>query len=357
MKKKKTLALIGSGPSSLMVLSQLRDEYDVTLFEKPNKNFVLGRRILVSGNGRANFFNADLLSRPGAFEMLSFLKESLHFRYVTEGKLYYPYFNRSECLQKVLISSIEKNPNVRVVDSAVVEVDPEKKKLIYLKDGKRTSFDYDYLVFAPGGRSYDRKDYSYDLLKSLKVSYKPFESLLCPVRVRERIPSYLDKNRLRCTLTLLEDNKPVFEEKGEVLFKNDGLSGICVFDSTLTLREKEHEGKTFTYRIDYDDGTLRKDDLDSAPEFLRHYLSEKGISFPSPIYFTFEDFYPFENSQVSFGGILTSERNENLTLKKHPDIFALGEVMDNSYICGGYNMGNALLEGYLCGKELLGYAK
>ncbi len=351
--KKKKLAVIGSGPASLMALSMLKDEFEVYLFEKPSRNNILGKRILVSGNGRANFFNEDLLVKKGAEEMLSYLRLNLHFAYSKEGKLYYPYFNRSECLHSVLIERISGNKNIHVLFSEVLSLLPQKNLLFYLKDGRKESLVYDICIFAPGGRSYDRDDFSYRLLDSLGVSYKAFEPLLCPVRVKEQIPSYLDKNRLRCALSLCCDKTTIYTEKGEVLFKKDGISGICVFDSTLYLRKKFQKNKDYVYVLDYSQGNLGKEDVDSTPFFLKRYLKEKNILFPSPLSFTFLDFYPFSASQVSYGGILASERNEDLSLVKHRNIFALGEVMNNNYICGGYNMGNAMLEGFLCGKELI----
>lgn len=355
--KKKIIAVIGAGPASLMALSLLKDEFEVYLFEKPGKNNILGKRILVSGNGRANFFNEDLVSRKGAKDMLLYLKQQLHFSYLKEGKLYYPYFNRSECLHSVLTEKIKENPDIHVLFSEVISLFPKDNEVFYLLDGKKESLHYDYCIFAPGGRSYDREDFSYRLLDSLGVSYKPFEPLLCPVRVKERIPPYLDKNRLRGLLTLFCDDRPIYKERGEVLFKKDGISGICVFDSTLFLREKLCPGRSFTYVLDYSQSEMTEDDVVSSPLFLKRYLQEKKLEFPSPLRFTFLDFYPFSSSQVSYGGILKEERNQDLSLLKYPNIYALGEVMDNNYICGGYNMGNALLEGFLCGKELVEHAK
>ena len=352
--KKKTLAVIGSGPAALMAVSLLKDTYDVFLFEKPSRTNTLGKRILVSGNGRANFLNEDLLSLEDARNMLSYLRNVLHFAYQTEGKLYYPYFNRSECLHSVLTRDLSSS--VHVLFSEVKEIHPERKTVSYLQDGKRKEQRYDYAIFAPGGRSYDREDFTYGLLDSLNVAYRPFESLLCPVKVKEKIPPYLDKNRLKVVLSLLWNGNEVFQENGEVLFKSDGISGICVFDSTLTIRHMENRGGTFTYTMDYSKGLLLSRDLPSAPLFLKRYVEDRKLVFPQPLRVTYAGCYPFSSSQVSYGGILLSERNEDLSLKKHPEIYTIGEVMDKNFICGGYNMGNALMEGYRCGKELLKHA-
>ena len=350
------IVLIGAGPASLMAASKLDEGHSITIIEKPSRNFLLGKRILVSGNGRANFFNEDLLSKKGAKEMLAFLHERLGFSYAQEGKLYYPFFNRSECLQQAFVQYLSKRNDVSIVKATCLKVDPNGKSvLIKEEDGRQKKVIYDCLIFAPGGRSYDRDDFSYGLLDSLGVRYLPFESVLCPVKTMEKIPDYLARQRLKGHLSLFLDGKHLYEEDGEILFKDDGISGICVFDSTLFIRKNQNKGKRFVFRFDYTrrNGTvLSEKDLETAPYFLRRYLKERGIAPLEPLEFTYKEMYSFKDSQISYGGILEEERYEDLSLKKHPDIYPLGETMNRNFICGGYNMGNALLEGYLAAKEI-----
>lgn len=164
---------------------------------------------------------------------------------------------------------------------------------------------------------------------------------------------------MRCTITLTgDDNILYIENNAEVLFKSDGLSGIGIFNSSLFIRQNENKYKNFGITLNYslydDNSHIPFDTIDSAPLFLRKYLKERKIQYPDVLTFSFKDFYSFEDSQISYGGILLSERNSStLSLLKYPNIFPLGEVMDNNFICGGYNMGNALIEGYIVGKDLL----
>lgn len=358
MKKKQIIVAIGSGPSTLLALSLLEDKFDIYLLEKPTKNFILGKRILVSGNGRANFFNENLTKIQEGRETLDYLSK-IHFAYTLEGDLYYPFFKRSECLHSLLVNKITSNKNIHILQASALKVNTEKNTVSILEAGVKKDLNYDYLIFAPGGRSYDRKDFDYNLINSLNVKYKPFESCLCPIKVKEKIPDYLNKNRLRCTITLTgDDNILYIENNAEVLFKSDGLSGIGIFNSSLFIRQNENKYKNFGITLNYslydDNSHIPSDTIDSAPLFLRKYLKERKIKYPDVLTFSFKNFYSFEDSQISYGGILLSERNSStLSLLKYPNIFPIGEVMDNNFICGGYNMGNALIEGYIVGKELL----
>lgn len=354
--------VIGGGPAGIMASILASKGRNVTLLEKPSKVNSVGKRILVSGNGRANFFNEDLLLK-GYFPEYDFLfrddrndyarqfleylsKEG--FAYMKEGKLYYPFFRRSECLHSFLL---DKMKGVSVLFKKTVHID-RKKRLVYVEDG--SVFSYIDLIIAIGGRSFDRKDFSYGLMDDLGVSYVPFKPMLCPVRTKERIPSYLSRQRLRGCLHLLSDGKEIYREEGELLFKDDGLSGIAVFDSTKFLLD-EKDGKKFEYVFDYACG-LKEDALLSCyPSFLRRYLSENGMSPRSPMRFTFRELYPFEESQASHGGIHLAEVEPmTLSLKKDHHIYALGEMLDGNFICGGYHIGSAFIEGYRVGKELEG---
>ena len=60
----------------------------------------------------------------------------------------------------------------------------------------------------------------------------------------------------------------------------------------------------------------------------------------------------FKNAQVTAGGILTEEvNNETLESKKVKDIYFAGEVLDIFGDCGGYNLQWAWATGYLAGRS------
>ncbi len=364
--------VVGAGPSGLISSLLIANEKKVLLVEKGGHDFVLGKRILVSGNGRANFFNEDLLheecyqdsllspvhdavfssSVNYAEGFLSYLSDELSFPYTKEGNLYYPYFNRSESLVNTLVQELKKSKNLTVLHSTLVKINPENNSIYLMKDGKNEEYHYNDLVLSLGGRSLDREDYDTSLL-SMFSSY-PFYPCLCPVKVKGKIPNYLVKNRLRGILRLKSKDKVLYEEEGEILFKEDGISGICVFDSTLYLlnqlrRDRKSE---FIYEFDY----LRDHsdaNYSSYPYFLRRYIEEHKEEKRGKFSFTFSSLYPFKQSQISYGGIRLSEVDLNtMQSRKFPHIYLAGEMLDQNFICGGYNMGLSFIEGYKIGRRL-----
>lgn len=361
----KDLVIIGSGPASLMTAIRA-DKRKTTLIERPSKDNKLAKRILVSGNGRANFFNEDLLTLnindkylPFFFdgkknysqELLNYFSTN-GFPYIKENKLYYPYFKRSECLHSFLIDKIKDK---EVLFGTANKIDGKNSILTIIENGKKKDIKYNDLVIATGGRSYDRDDFSYELLDSIGVDYYPFKSMLCPIKVKEKIPYYLDKNRLKGHLRVYSSTSLIYEEEGEILFKNDGISGICVFNSTLSILDCKRKGiDDFKIEFDYGREDLSDSDILYYPSFLKRYINEykfdKGV-----LYFTYKDNYGFKESQASYGGILLSMIDmKTLSLSKYRNIHAIGEVLDMNFICGGYNIGSALVSGYHLGEVLNG---
>lgn len=361
--------IVGGGPSGLLAAIQAGKKRRVLLLEKAGKNPSFGKRILVSGNGRANFFNEDLLHEEAyasflsqchdivfsnghdyAKEFLDYLVTELSFPVRREGKLYYPYFLRSECLLNTLWKEIEKNPNIETRFMTMSGLDT-KGRTIFLtsQEEKKVLYSYHDLLLALGGLSLDREGYRNDFLSFLPSV--PFSPALCPVKVKEKIPPYLVKNRLRGHLKLKEGDKVLYEEEGELLFKKDGISGICVFDSTIPLsdaRRKNPKGN-YVYEFTYLDGYCS---FSALPQFLRRYHSETK----SPLgtfAFTFDSLYPFSESQISYGGIRLDVMNpETMEIKGYPHLYLAGEMLNQNFPCGGYNMGMALIEGFRIGRRL-----
>jgi hypothetical protein len=117
------------------------------------------------------------------------------------------------------------------------------------------------------------------------------------------------------------------------------------------------EDVSFSYRLDYlvHDGTriTPEEGKASLPEALKTYLDQERIPYGEPLCFTFRDFYPFESSQVSYGGVKLVEVDPStLQSKKFRHLYLGGEILDRTLPCGGFNMGNAFLDGRRIGKEL-----
>lgn len=373
----KKVICIGGGLSSSLFAYQVKKNhpsYKVIILEKDEK---ILKRVLISGNGRCNFFNGDFLngSYPLKFnfpskvkelisentidEFIRILKYEFNFSYYSDSSLrYYPFSNSSSSFRDILIKKLNEVGVEILTNSKVVSISP-KNKTVNLESG---NLNYDYIFIGIGGKAYDR-DINENILSNLNIDINPYESCLCPLYTKNKYPS-LDGVRIKGILHLLINSKEVYKEEGELLFKKDGVSGICIFNSSLFINEKSKNVIKFN--------PLSHDNVDLT-EIYREFNYDNLVSiFPDKLvklllknrekldinellnFFTFEikGKYPLKNSQISLGGISLNEIDNNFRLNKHQDIFVGGEIIDLHAICGGYNIGFALLSALRASKSV-----
>ena len=76
----------------------------------------------------------------------------------------------------------------------------------------------------------NEKAYSY--LKEYNVNFSDIRASLVPVVVKEKVKE-LSGVRVKCVVKLIDDiNNIVYFENGEVLFKDNGLSCIAIFNAS-----------------------------------------------------------------------------------------------------------------------------
>ena len=373
----KKVICIGGGLSSSLFAYQVKKNhpsYKVIILEKDEK---ILKRVLISGNGRCNFFNGDFLngSYPLRFnfpskvkelisentidEFIKILKYEFNFSYYSDSSLrYYPFSNSSSSFRDILIKKLNEVGVETLTNSKVVSISP-KNKTVNLESG---NLNYDYIFIGIGGKAYDR-DINENILSNLNIDINPYESCLCPLYTKIKYPS-LDGVRIKGILHLLINSKEVYKEEGELLFKKDGISGICIFNSSLFINEKSKNVIKFN--------PLCHDNVDLT-EIYREFNYDNLVSiFPDKLvklllknrekldinellnFFTFEikGKYPLKNSQISLGGISLNEIDNNFRLNKHQNIFVGGEIIDLHAICGGYNIGFALLSALRASKSV-----
>ena len=61
----------------------------------------------------------------------------------------------------------------------------------------------------------------------------------------------------------------------------------------------------------------------------------------------------FKNAQVTAGGVLTSEVDENLASKFNNNLYIIGELLDVDGICGGYNLHFAFASAYKVALDII----
>ena len=156
-------------------------------------------------------------------------------------------------------------------------------------------------------------------------------------------------------MKLYKDNKQIHEESGEVLFKEQGLSGIVIFNvASIIARSIKNSYKVSLDLLpDFSNKYLENYRRTHAfNEFLNAFLNPKIVKYLTTRFkdedsifksiknleFIFVKTYGFDFSQVSVGGIKVENVNQDLMSKTENNVYLIGELLDIDGPCGGYNL-------------------
>ena len=340
----KRVVIIGGGISGCFAAIRFKEchpDYLVSIFEHNDK---LLKKIYATGNGKCNFANKGSLENKYSNEsfVLPIIKEfnsnqivdyfeSIGIKTKAIGDLLYPYSESAETVANHLLKRIkELNIEVHLND----EVKDYRNGVISTVSGE---YPYDALIISVGGKSSPKLgsngDFHNVLLKH-GYSFKECHPSLCPIKTKENT-KIVEGLRSKVSASLYQGNKLIHEEEGELLFKKDGLSGMVIFNLTHFINQLDNKNNV-TIHIDFAKGLSGEYDSLTNPKIAQYLLNNK-LDIHNTI-FTFKDFYGYDNSQVTSGGLKISELNLDLSSKKEKGVYFIGEVVDVDAICGGYNI-------------------
>ncbi len=375
----KKIVIVGGGVCGISTAYHLKKHYpsdEVILLEKDSS---IGNRIKVSGNGRCNFSNENIsdsdykngdkikniLSIYQGYEEEFYQQIHLYYYHDEEGRRY-PISNSSKTVLFLLTEALKQLGVKILTDTSVIDIEKKGEQIrLILNQGVIVT---DIAIITSGGASYFYSCDNYNFLQNLGLKFTNISPSLCPIILKEKIDKSIVGKRAKVNVKLFHDNKLIFCEKGEIIFKKDGISGIVIFNVSSYINR---------YNLDINRCELH---IDFIPEInileLNRLIEQTSLSFAyksllcaeiseylllnvsyneeikDKIYHL-KDLYPLRESQVTSGGISCEEINfDNLSLKRYPNIFVGGEVIDVDGKCGGYNIHFALACGYFIAKNL-----
>lgn len=370
------VVIVGGGVFALSAaycLKRKNPSYEVFILEASDE---IGRRIKVSGNGRCNFSNANITYldyKNGKYianildefkiDEKEFFKSLDLYYYEDEEGRRYPLTNSSKTVHYLFKEALKKLKIKIITNCKIKDINYERNVVITYDDAEYT---YDKLILASGGCSYLYNEDAYDYLKNLNLKIVKAKSSLCPLVVEEKIDKKIVGKRSLVNIKLFYNNRQLYEEKGELIFKKDGISGIVVFNISSYINRFNLDLSKIILKIDFAPNISLKElkqiiDKNDR-EFAYHALLTNEVadsflgnkeSIKNKL-FHVKKLYPLTDSQVTSGGIDISEINmSNLSLIKFPNVYVGGEIMDVDGKCGGYNIHFALACGYYLAKKII----
>ena len=379
------IIIIGSGASGLAAgISLLRCGYDVTILERNN---ISGKKLLLTGAGRCNFFNSDqnivhyhsndkdILAKIITSDNIHLVEDfitSLGIVPKVKDGYYYPFANQAYNM-KELLERTYLDLGGKIKYNYLVEKIEKKNSLFLIND----TISCDKLILATGSKAYKMTGsdgIGYQLAKKFNHHIVKVLPSLTSLITREKIN--LKGVRVDAKVTLYEDGVKVREELGQVQFTDYGLSGICIFNLSYYAVKGLHKNKKEVITIDlmpfmdkvsfknkkvYDlllgflpnkmiDYILKTLDIskDVYYEDLSNDKKQELTKILKEMEFNITSYKEFDFSQVCSGGVSLREINpltmESIFVK---NLYIIGELLDVNGDCGGYNLTFAFLSGIL----------
>ena len=393
----KTL-IIGGGASGLIAAIYASFNSDVTILEK---NKTLGKKILITGNGKCNYWNSnqditnyyssdidivkDILDEDSKIEINNLFDEIGLVPKIKNG-YYYPYSNQATTVQTALIKElVNRGVNVEY-ETVVNDISFDNEFIVCTNKG---DFRADKVIVSTGSFACSKTGsdgYGYEVAK--KFGHKVIKPVPSLVQLKAKGNFFKDWAGVRSDVELTYNNKT---EVGEIQLTDYGVSGVCVYNlSSMISRDLlesnpilkinflpflKSSDEFINYMNDRNklvkkrnisellDGLLnyklvnlllKLSNIDRFDKWNDILNSKKTILADNLINFNLEitDTTGFDRAQTCSGGISLKEINPNtMESLKQKGLFFTGEILDADGKCGGYNLEFAFITGYKAGRS------
>lgn len=404
------VVIIGGGASGLAAaVTAAARGADVTILEHKDR---VGKKILMTGNGKCNLTNLNdyhgkyygedierieaILKQFTPHDTIAFFQSlGLYTKEKRDGGIY-PVSEQASAVLDVLRLSCEHYHVKILTDCEPVKITPAKSggSVWYRwQKTEKKQVAYDYLILATGGQAAPTSGSDgsgYQLAGAL--GHHVIEPL--PALVQLRCEGNYFKSvsgvRAQSQLTLYIDGMRFAQEEGELQLTDYGISGIPVFQFSRLVARALHEKKKCEVHINFlpfltqEEVTqlqqnYRQYSYKSTEEFLSGLVHKKiaalvcksqklkpGVLLrdvpAKTVHQCLQELKdwvvnvnavnPFENAQVSCGGVPLSEVTDKMESCICPHVYLTGELLDCDGICGGYNLQWAWATGVLAGRAV-----
>lgn len=395
------VVIVGGGASGIVAAIQASNNHEVILLEANDK---CGKKILLTGNGKCNYWNSDIsvdnyntdntnilnsiISPKNQEEVLSFLENIGIYPRIKNG-YYYPYSNQASSVRTLLVNEIERR-NIKIIYGFKVESILKNDNSFIIKSND-SEIICDKVILANGSCASPKtgSDGSgYDLAKSLGHSINLVTPSLVQLKGYENY--FKDWNGVRCDskVSLYIEEEKVKEELGEIQLTDYGISGIVTFNISGTATKNIELGNKVMVKINflptidnfYEWFTNRNKNipnytieelLESVIPYKLMFVLLKKANVDRNSYwddltekekrnlsnmienFTLEitGYNDFDKAQVATGGVSLNQINPS-TMESNivSDLYLVGELLDVDGKCGGFNLAFAFISGYLAGR-------
>lgn len=393
------LVIVGGGMSGMVAaIVAARRGKEVLILERQD---VLGKKILGTGNGRCNLSNVNISEKNYVCDqpeqlkgMLSYYKEkeeefwkSLGLYTIEKNGYIYPLSNQAVSVVDVLVANLKKL-NVKAILGANVTVASRRTDDFLVGydrgESKNNSVSCKNLLLCCGGKAgvyHENETNGFSIASAFGHSMEASYPALVQARTHMAMQSEIAGVRAHTKVTLTIDDGVVGSDTGELQITDKYLSGIPVFQLTRHyLGEALEKGKLCALHLDFLPDVSKEELIEELTERQKHldYLSvaeayagmmpvklvehmakQPGAEDPVKLASLMKDYTVriselngFDKAQVSTGGIPLSEISSHFESCRAKKLYITGEMLNVTGECGGYNLFFAAAGGYAVGEQI-----
>lgn len=361
------IIIIGGGMSGLVAaIVAARGGAKTLIIEYKER---VGQKILATGNGRCNLGNVaaepwlryndpefvkPVLSEYGVSREF-WPSVGVRLREI-EGRLY-PHSLQAGTVLNALMTAAKAAGVVTVTGKAVTANDVLQGYSVFSNRSPK-------LILATGSKATTGSE-AYDIAQKFGHHVSTVYPILGPLITDKRSLKGLKGVRMPATVRAVSGGKTIGESAGEVIFKDNGISGTAIFDLSVILGRKGYPkcDLYIDFAPDIDEKELSAE-LKKLPvesfvhkEIARNITDMGGNAAKLLKAYPVYDVRPgsMQLAQVATGGLKTEEFSPlTLESKLSPGFFAAGEVLNIDGECGGFNLMWAAASGQAAAKGALG---
>lgn len=399
----KKIAIIGAGASGIIAALKASEKNQVILIDGNDK---CGKKILLTGNGRCNYWNSDIsiaqyetdnknvleeiLSEENIVGTLNFLDDIGIYPKIKNG-YYYPFSNQAASVREILDKEIKKRSIEVKYGNKVKEVTKQNDSFVIIFENNEEIY-ADKVIIATGSKAYPKTGsdgFGYEIADKFGHNVNMVVPALTQLKANEKFLKDWENVRCDAKVSLMVDGKNIKEDVGEIQLTANGISGICVFNISGLASKNISFGKRVEVEINFlphlennlftwfDDRAQKLKDktIEEILESIFNYklmfvlLKQANISKDKKwnelsedskkvlcdkienFRLNIIDTESFDKAQVCTGGVSLIEiDSKTFESKIIPNLYFIGEVLDVDGKCGGFNLAFAWISGYLAGR-------
>ncbi len=357
------IIIIGGGASGLSAgITACKRNKKVLIIEANER---VGKKILATGNGKCNLANISVSKSNynndyvdinlDKYHKIFSLFDIIGLKYKLVSNRYYPYSESANTVVNLLRNAYQGD---LITNTFVKSI--EKTSKGYIVNG----YECKNILLATGSNATSGKN-SHHLYEKFGHKCTELRPSLVPLLTDVKYTKNLAGVRAKVRIDLFDNNICVKSSFGELLFKDNGLSGIVCFEISSYLARHNINGEVkIDFCPDMSSEEVAEFLIKNPLEGLLHRAISEAVIYKAkaekssiPVMVKGFSVKGVKNSQIKFaqvtsGGLEVSQFDENFMSKINKGLYASGEVMDIDGDCGGYNLSWAFLSGIIVGENI-----